>query len=99
MPGHDVQPYRNQFGLAPENFTTFAHFSVSAAMKLPNSARDKRMTVPPMSARRFCVLASPRVVLIATLSLLRVAAGVFRGAPTPDHRLASYPRTTSPTVG
>jgi hypothetical protein len=27
---------------APENFTTFAHFSVSSAMSLPNSAGELR---------------------------------------------------------
>jgi hypothetical protein len=28
--------FADQSGLAPENFTTFAHFSVSSAMSFPN---------------------------------------------------------------
>ena len=31
---------RNQSGFAPENLTTFAHFSVSSAMSFPKSAGE-----------------------------------------------------------
>jgi hypothetical protein len=40
-----------------------------------------------------------RAALISLLSLSITALGVSRGAPTPDHPLASYPGTNSPTVG
>jgi hypothetical protein len=34
-------------GFAPENLTTFAHFSVSSAMNLPKSAGVPGSGVPP----------------------------------------------------
>jgi hypothetical protein len=33
---HIRPPSSDQSGFAPENFTTFAHFSVSSAMNFPN---------------------------------------------------------------
>src|SRR4029078_1062498 len=41
---HDAIP---QSGFAPENFTPFAHFSVSSATSLPKSAPDSAITVAP----------------------------------------------------
>src|SRR5713226_3222898 len=42
----------DQSGLAPENFTTLAHFSVSSAISLPKAAAEPGSTVPPRSASR-----------------------------------------------
>jgi hypothetical protein len=39
-------------GLAPENLTTFAHFSVSSTMNLPKSEGEPANVVPPRSANR-----------------------------------------------
>src|SRR2546427_2187012 len=86
---------RYQFGLAPENLTTLAHFSVSSAMSLPKSAGDPVSTVAPRSASRAFILGSERAALISLLSLSMVSAGVFRGAPTPYHELASKSGTSA----
>src|SRR6202023_1025956 len=55
-------------GLAPENFTTFAHFSVSATTRLPNSAGVIGIGAPPSSAKRACNLGSARTAFTARLS-------------------------------
>src|SRR5439155_21541801 len=48
--GHyGVGPAYSVFILA--NFTTFAHFSVSSAMSLPNSAGEPTSAVPPPPSR------------------------------------------------
>src|SRR5262245_33584944 len=39
-------------GLIPANFTTLAHFSVSSAMSLPNSAGEPAFTIPPRPISR-----------------------------------------------
>ena len=70
---------------APENFTTFAHFSVSSAMSLPNSAGEPGSTVPPRSASRAFILVSARAALISLLSLSTTSAGAFLDAA--DHRV------------
>ena len=44
---------RDQTGLMPANLITLAHFSVSSAMNLPNSAGDPGSTVLPRSATQF----------------------------------------------
>src|SRR5215831_3019096 len=80
---------RDQSGFAPENFTTFAHFSVSSAMNLPNSAGDIGIGRPPRSASRALIVGSARPALIASLSLSTISAGVFLGTPTPYQKLAS----------
>src|SRR5262245_4984630 len=81
--------FGNQSGFAPENFTTFAHFSVSSAMNLPNSAGDIGIGTPPRSASRALIVGSGRPALIASLSLLTISAGVPVGAPTPYQPLDS----------
>jgi hypothetical protein len=43
---------RDHSGLIPANFTTFAHFSVSSAINVPNSAGEPTSTVAPRSASR-----------------------------------------------
>jgi|SRR6267154_6359539 hypothetical protein len=42
----------DQSAFAPENFTTFAHFSVSTAMSFPKSAGEPAITVPLKLASR-----------------------------------------------
>src|SRR5215475_6493008 len=76
-------------GLIPANLTTLAHFSVSSAMILPNSAGEPASTVPPKSASCAFILESARPALISLLSLSMVSVGVFLGAPIPYHVLAS----------
>ncbi len=44
-------PASRQSSFTPENLTTFARFSVSSAISLPNSAGEPGSTVPPSSAR------------------------------------------------
>src|SRR6516225_817426 len=81
--------FGDQYGFAPENFTTFAHFSVSSAMNLPNSAGDIGICRPSKSASRALIVGSARPALIASLSLSTISAGVFLGTPTPYQKLAS----------
>jgi hypothetical protein len=42
-----------------------------------------------MSASRAFVLGSARIALISLLSFSTISAGVFFGAPTPNHVVAS----------
>src|SRR5262249_19069366 len=79
----------DQSGLAAENFTTLAHFSVSSATYFPNSAGELVISVAPMVSKRSFTLGSARIALIVVLSLLMISGGVFLGAPTPYHALAS----------
>src|ERR1700736_4068484 len=79
--------------------TTLAHFSTSSARNLPNSADVIGIGTLPTSASRAFILGSARPALISLLSLSTISAGVFLGAPAPNHTLASYPGTKSPTVG
>src|ERR1019366_3056335 len=69
--------------------TTFAHFSVSSAMNLPNSVGVIRIGVPPRSAKRCFIRGSARPALISWLSRSTISGGVFLGAPSPYHALAS----------
>jgi Thiamine pyrophosphate enzyme, N-terminal TPP binding domain len=48
----------DQSSFAPENFTTFAHFSVSSAMNLPKSAGELANAVEPKSAMRAFIFGS-----------------------------------------
>src|SRR5215475_181772 len=50
--------FGDQSGFAPENFTTFAHFSVSSAMNLPNSAGVIGIGTPPRPASRALIVGS-----------------------------------------
>src|SRR5580693_3174447 len=79
----------HQFALAPENFTTLAHFAVSSATNLPNSAAEPGSTMPPSAVTLAFSAGSASAALISPLSLLMTAAGVFLGAPMPIHWLAS----------
>src|SRR6185369_8543029 len=79
----------NQFGLAPENLITFAHFSVSSAMLFTNSAGEAMTGGAPMSMNRALILASARPALISRLSFSMISTGVPFGAHMPFQPLAS----------
>src|SRR5262245_9756206 len=79
----------NHSRLMPANLTTLPHFSVSAATKLPKSAGEPAITVPPISASRALSWESARAALIWLLSLLTISAGVPVGAPMPYQPLDS----------
>src|SRR5262249_42150927 len=78
-------------GLILAALTTLRHFSVSSAMSLPKSLGEPASTVPPRSASRVLILGSARAPLISRLSLSMISVGVFLGALTPNHVLASKP--------
>src|SRR3989442_1145911 len=86
-------------GLMPANLVTLAHFSVSSATNLPKSAGVIGIGLASKSANRPFIVGSARAALISLLSFSTISAGVFLGAPTPYHTLASYPGTKSPMVG
>src|SRR5262249_3106906 len=88
----------HQSALAPDNLTTLPHFSVSSAMSLPKSAGEPGRTVPPRLASCALNLGLARPALISLLSLSIICGGVFLGAPTPYHWLASKPGRNSPIV-
>src|SRR5262245_22576183 len=85
--------------LMPANFTTFAHFSVSAAMNFPKSAGEPANTAAPRSVRRVFMLGSARAALISLLSFSTMPVGVALGTTIPYQPLASKPGRNSPTVG
>src|SRR5450631_439663 len=68
---------------------TLAHFSVSSAISLLNSAGASFMGAPPKSANRACILGSARPVLISRPILSTASAGVPLGPPMPYHALVS----------
>src|ERR1700676_1895953 len=75
--------------LMPANLTTFAHFAISSPMRPANSEEEPASTVPPRSANRAFSPGSSRQALISALSFSTISTGVFFGAPTPNHALAS----------
>ena len=77
-----------QSARAPENLTTFPHFSVSSAIRFPKSTGDPPSTVSPRSVIRALISRSASTALIALLSLSMISAGEFLGAPMPyqDYR-------------
>src|SRR5262249_5352470 len=88
-PGTSVLRRHNQFGFARENVITFAHFSVSSAMMLANSAGETAIGVPPVSARRFFRCGPANAALALALSFSTTSPSRFLGAPVPDTALAS----------
>src|SRR6516162_3450552 len=87
----NIRPDLVHSGLMLAARITLPHFSVSSAMNLPKSAGEPASIVPPKSASRAFILGSARPALISLLSLSTISTGVFLGAPTPNHTLASYP--------
>ena len=86
---HSIGQPPDQSAFAPENLTTLAHLSVSSAISFPKSAGVPPRTVPPKSASRAFILGSVRPTLICLLRLSTMSGGVFLGATTPNHVLAS----------
>src|SRR5262249_24353312 len=80
---------RDQSALAPENFTTFAHFRPSSERKVSKSADDRVRIMPPS----WVSLVFPRGwagrALFSFLSLSMISAGVLSGAPPPSQVFAS----------
>jgi hypothetical protein len=64
--GVGLLPYS---GLMPAARTTLAHFSVSSAISLPNSAGEPGSGSPPSAASRAFIAGSAIAVLISLLSL------------------------------
>src|SRR5262245_40208069 len=89
----------DQSSLAPENLTTFAHFSVSLAISFAKSTGEPAITAQPSSSSRNLIFDSAIAALISRLSLPTISSGVSLGAPMPYHALASYPATNSAIVG
>jgi len=76
----EISQWARYSGLAPENLTTLAHFSVSATIVFPKSAAERGSTNAPMAANRDFILASTRAALISAFSVPMISAGVFLGA-------------------
>src|SRR5262245_47902070 len=85
--------------LMAANFTTLAHFSVSAVMNLLKSEGDPTNDKDPNSANRAFILGSAIPALISLLSLSTISEGVPFGAPMPNQPLASKPGIKSFTAG
>jgi hypothetical protein len=58
----------NQFDLAPENLTTFRHFSVSSSMNVAEPAGELASTVAPKLASLATMPGSASAALISLLS-------------------------------
>src|SRR5271166_3297555 len=72
-----------------ESLTIFAHFSTSAATSLANSAGEPASGVPQVRARRVFISESAKAALASLLSLARISAEMFLGAPIPVTALTS----------
>ena len=75
--------------LRPANFTTFAHFSVSSAINVPNWAGVPLIGSPLMAAKRAFIAASAKAALVSLLRRSTISAGVLTGTASPYHWLAS----------
>src|SRR5262245_754409 len=84
-----ISPAYDQSALAPENFTTLAHFSVSSAMSLPKSPGEPGIAMPPRSENRAFTLESARPALTSRFNLWTISVAVPAGAPRPYQALAS----------
>src|SRR5215469_4296307 len=73
--------------LAPR--ITFPHFSVSSTTNLLNSSDAIALGSTPKARSRALKVESARPELISLLSLPTISAGVFLGAPIPNHAVAS----------
>jgi hypothetical protein len=71
------------------NFTTLAHFSVSSANSLPNSAGDMGIGVAPSSVMRAFIFGSASAAPTALLRVSTISGGVPLGAEMPYQTLAS----------
>src|SRR2546429_6525668 len=80
---------RGQFGLACERLITFAHFSISSARTLLNSAGEPVTGAPPVSAMRAFIWGSAKAALTALFRVSMTSVEVLLGAPRPVTALAS----------
>ena len=71
------------------NLITLAHFSVSSAIRFPNSAGVIDSGSTPKLIRRAFVAGSNTMALISLLSFSMIAEGVPLGAPMPFQPVAS----------
>src|SRR5262245_34674810 len=78
---------RHHTGLRLARRITLAHFSVSSAMSLANSAGAIGMGAPPRSANRAFILGSARPALTSLWILSMTSTGVPLGTPTPYQAL------------
>src|SRR2546430_9969034 len=107
--GHDRQnlAYKRYAGFrwwshstfTPAALITLAHFSVSWATSLPNSAGPIGIGSPPSSLRRAFSLGSASTAFTAALSLSMISGRVPFGTAMPYQTPASYPGTGSPMGG
>ncbi len=63
--------------MMPADLITLAHFSVSSAMNLPNSAGEAGATEEPRSSIRDLIWGSASAALISLLSFPMMSAGAF----------------------
>jgi hypothetical protein len=83
-------------GLAPENLTTCAHFSVSSVISLPKSAAEPGMGDAEIEEPRLHLGISKTGI---NFSIELFSRGVFLGTLMPNQALAWKPRTGSPKIG
>src|SRR5205085_4402730 len=86
-PGYRRDKYHS--GLAPENLTTLAHFSVSSVINLPNSAGVVGIGPPPSSARRVLSRLSASAEFNALFSVSTMTGEMPFGATIPYQTTAS----------
>src|SRR5882724_7008089 len=84
-----VLPAPNHSGLMLANLMTFAHFSVSAAMKAAKPSGEPGNGVAPRSASLALILGSASAALTSRLSRSTMSCGVLRGAQRPHQPAAS----------
>src|SRR3954447_15527746 len=76
-------------GLMLANLMTFAHFSVSAAIKAAKLWDEPGNGVAPRSASLALILESASAALTSRLSSSTMSCGVLRGAQSPHQPAAS----------
>src|SRR4051794_29672138 len=74
---------RGQFGLGCERLITFAHFSISSARMLLNSAGEPVTGAPPVSTMRAFICGSANAALTVLFRISTTSAEVALGAPRP----------------
>src|SRR5215475_3080641 len=80
-------------------FTTLAHFAVSSARNLPNSAGDMVIGMPPRSASFAFIFGLASAAAIDLFRISTTSAGVPLGAEMPYQGAASKPGIVSAMAG
>src|SRR5207249_3240525 len=96
--GEDGRPDARYSGLIPASLTTFAHLTVSEAMKRPNSSGLICAASPPSVSKRFFVSAEARITESSRCSRSMTGRGVPAGATMPHQLVASYPGTPASEI-